>query len=176
VVDVSEEPAGQPPKVVQRRLGTFAAVAVVTYVADVGSKVVAVSTLSPGQRVPVIDGLLQLRLVRNPGAAFGLGVDVTIVFTVISVVVAAVILRMARRLGSRGWALALGLLLGGALGNLTDRLTRAPGFLHGHVVDFLELPHWPVFNIADSAIVTAGALMVLLALRNIPLEGHDPRA
>jgi signal peptidase II len=168
------EPAGQP-KVVRRQLGTLAAVAVLTYAADVTSKIVAVSALTPGRPVRVIDGLLQLRLIRNPGAAFGLGVGMTIVFTLISVVVIAVILRMSRRLGSTGWAVTLGLLLGGALGNLTDRLARAPGFLRGHVVDFLELPYWPVFNVADSAIVCAGALMVLLALRNIPVEGRAER-
>jgi len=167
VVELSEGQA-----VVHKRLGLLAVVTAVTYAADLVSKVVVVATLTPGEPVPVIDGLLRLRLIRNPGAAFGLGVGMTLVFSVITVVVIAAILRMARRLGSPPWALTLGLLLGGALGNLTDRIARAPGFLHGHVVDFLELPHWPVFNIADSAIVTSGALMVLLALRNVPVEGR----
>jgi signal peptidase II len=180
VADLSEEHTeraqqAEQPRVVRRQLGTLAAVAVLTYAADVISKVVAVSALSTGKPVQVIDGLLQLRLIRNPGAAFGLGVGMTIVFTLISVVVIAVILRMSRRLGSTSWAVTLGLLLGGALGNLTDRLARAPGFLRGHVVDFLELPYWPVFNVADSAIVCAGALMVVLALRNIPVEGRADR-
>jgi signal peptidase II len=172
-VSVAKVGAGQtgPPAVRHRRLGVLALVAALTYALDVTSKVLVVATLTPGERVSLIDGLLWLRLVRNPGAAFGMGVGMTVVFTLISVVVIAVILRMSRRLGSAAWAVTLGLLLGGALGNLTDRLTRAPGFLRGHVVDFIEVPYWPVFNVADSAIVIAGGLMVLLALRNIPIEG-----
>jgi signal peptidase II len=170
VAEVNEERTR--PRLARRQLGTLAAVAVCTYAVDVVSKIVAVATLTPGQSVPVVDGLLRLRLIRYPGAAFGLGVDVTVVFTLISVIVIGVILHMARRLGSTAWAVTLGLLLGGAVGNLTDRIARAPGFLQGHVVDFLELPRWPVFNVADSAIVSAGALMVLLALRNIPVEGR----
>ena len=65
------------------------------------------------------------------------------------------ILRTARRLTSLGWAIALGLVLGGATGNLTDRLLPLTGFC-GHVVDFLEFPNFPVFNVADSAIVCGG--------------------
>jgi signal peptidase II len=98
----------------------------------------------------------------------------TWVLTVIAVVVVVVVVRVASRLQSRVWALTLGLLLGGALGNLTDRLFRAPGVARGHVVDFLELPHWPIFNVADSAIVTAGVLVVLLTLLGVGLDrdGH----
>jgi signal peptidase II len=73
------------------------------------------------------------------------------------------------------WAIALGGLLGGALGNLIDRIFRSPGVFRGHVVDFIELPNWPVFNLADSAIVGAGILMFILAARGIPIEGrHQP--
>jgi signal peptidase II len=64
----------------------------------------------------------------------------------------------------------LGLLLGGALGNLVDRVLRAPGPLRGHVVDWIQLPHWPVFNLADSAIVVGGCVAVLLASRGVPLD------
>ena len=97
----------------------------------------------------------------------------TIVFTCVAVAVVVVILRMARRLTSAWWAVALGLVLGGALGNLVDRLLRSPGPGRGHVVDFLELPRWPVFNLADSAIVVAGVLMVVLSARGVP---HDEPA
>jgi signal peptidase II len=89
----------------------------------------------------------------------------------VALVVVAVIARVARRLRSLPWAVALGMLLGGALGNLTDRVFRSPGPLTGHVVDFLELPHWPVFNLADSAIVVASALMVGLSFRGLHLDG-----
>ena len=65
-------------------------------------------------------------------------------------------------------------LLGGATGNLLDRIFRAPGLFQGHVVDWIELPDWPVFNLADSAIVCAGVLVVLLALLGIRMDGTRP--
>jgi len=72
---------------------------------------------------------------------------------------------------------ALGLLLAGAMGNLTDRIFRDPGVLRGHVVDFLELPNWPVFNVADMCITTAAALVVIQSLRGIGPEGRrEPAA
>ncbi len=131
--------------------------------------------LAPGEVVPVVGELLGLRLVRNPGAAFSFASGATWVFTVIAVVVVIAVLRTARRLGSRAWALALGLLLAGAAGNLTDRLLRAPAVARGHVVDFLELPRWPVFNVADMAICTAAALVVVLAVRGIDVDGQRAR-
>jgi signal peptidase II len=140
-------------------------------VADVVSKVIVVSKLSDRGPVTAIPHVLTLTLTRNPGAAFSIGSGTTIVFTAVALGVVIVIARTARSLASRGWAIALGLLLGGALGNLTDRIFRSPGPLRGHVVDWLELPHWPVFNFADSAIVAGGALAVLLAIRGIELDG-----
>jgi signal peptidase II len=84
------------------------------------------------------------------------------------------ILRTSRQLRSLPWAVTLGLLLGGATGNLTDRLLRSPGLFRGDVVDWIQLPHWPVFNVADSAIVCGGLLAVFLAARGIRLDGaHD---
>ncbi len=135
------------------------------------TKVWAVAALSDRAPIHVVDGLLRLDLVRNSGAAFSMATGSTWVFTVIAIVVAVVIIRIARRLGSTGWAVALGLLLGGAVGNLVDRLTRSPGFGLGHVVDFIELPHFPVFNVADSCIVTAAALIALLGLRGVSVDG-----
>jgi signal peptidase II len=162
------------PAPARRRVGVLAAVTLLALVADLVTKTVAVERLSSRDPVPVVDGVLTLRLVRNPGAAFGLAQGATVVFTVVALVVVLVILRAARRLRSRGWAVGFGLVLGGALGNLTDRLFRAPGPLRGHVVDFLELPHWPVFNLADSAIVTGGALIVVLSLRGVQYDGTRP--
>jgi signal peptidase II len=138
---------------------------------DVVTKSLAVHELSDREPVDLLGGLLTLRLVRNPGAAFGVAQGLTIVFTVVAVAVVVVILRLARRLTSSAWAVALGLVLGGAVGNLVDRVFRAPAPGRGHVVDFLELPHWPVFNLADSAIVCAAALMVLLTARGISHDG-----
>ena len=154
-----------------RLIPVVIAVAAVVLLLDIGTKVWAVAALSGKPRVTLIPHVLWLELVRNPGAAFSLGTGTTVLFTAIALIVSVAILRSATRLGSLGWAIALGMMLGGALGNLTDRLLRAPGPLRGHVVDFLELPHWPVFNVADSAVVSAAVLMVLLSLRGIELTG-----
>jgi signal peptidase II len=130
-----------------------------------------VSKLADRAPVTLIPHVLRLTLTRNAGAAFSVGGGATVLFTLVAVVVVVVILRTARSLASTGWAIALGLLLGGALGNLCDRLFRAPSAFRGHVVDWIEVPHWPVFNLADSAIVVGGLLAVLLALRGIELDG-----
>jgi lipoprotein signal peptidase len=160
----------------RRRVGVLVAVAALVYAADVISKVIVVATLRENVPVRVIGSLLQLDYLRNPGAAFSLGADgYTIVFTLIAVAVIVAILRMARTLASRRWAVALGLLLGGALGNLTDRIVRSPGPLRGWVVDFIQLPHWPVFNLADSAICCGGALMVLLTVMGLHPDGQSDR-
>jgi signal peptidase II len=118
--------------------------------------------------------------VRNEGAAFSFAEGATVLFSLIAVVVAVVIVRTARRLYSTAWAVVLGLVLGGALGNLVDRLFRSPGVLRGGVVDFVSVfaPDgrvWPVFNVADSAIVCGGLLGALLALRGIEFDGSRAR-
>jgi lipoprotein signal peptidase len=150
------------------------AVAVTVLVADITSKVIVVATLSGRSPVRLLGGLLTLRVDRNPGAAFSIGTSMTIVFTAIAVGVIVFILRTSRRIRSTAWAVTLGLLLGGATGNLTDRLLRSPGPLRGYVVDWIQLPHWPVFNVADSAIVCGGILAVLLAARGLSIDGTGP--
>ena len=154
-----------------RRLGLLAAVAGLAWVVDVVTKVVAVETLSERPPVQVVPGVLDLTLTRNPGAAFSIGPGLTAVLTVIALVVVVVVVRLATRVRDWLWAIALGLLLGGALGNLTDRLVREPGPFQGHVVDFLRLPHWPVFNVADSCIVVAAVLIGVQSIRGIGLDG-----
>ena len=146
------------------------------YALDQVTKIVAKSSLEGREPVDVIDGVLRLRLVLNPGAAFGIAGGATIVFTLVAAAVAVAIVRMARTLQSVPWAIALGLLLGGALGNLTDRVLRQPGLFRGHVVDFLELPHWPVFNVADMAICAAAATLVLLSLLGVQPAGDGEAA
>ena len=153
-----------------RRTVLVLATAVVVLVADVISKVAIVATMHEGETVRLIGRLLRINYTRNAGAAFSIGTGATVLFTAVAVVVAVVIVRQSRHLVSRSWAVTLGLLLGGALGNLVDRLLRAPGPLRGHVVDWIELPHWPVFNIADSAIVVGGCIAVLLAARGVPFD------
>jgi signal peptidase II len=154
------------------RLPLLLVVAVTVLLLDVVSKHVVVDRLADRDPVEVIDGLLTLRLVRNSGAAFGFASGLTVVLTLVAVGVVVMILRAARRLRSTGWAVALGLVLGGAVGNLADRIFRDPAPLRGRVIDFLELPHWPVFNLADSAIVCGGVLLVLLSLRGIQYDGR----
>jgi signal peptidase II len=114
-------------------------------------------------------------VIRNAGAAFGMGQTMTVVFTVIAISVVVVIWRISRRLYSLPWAIALGLLLGGALGNLTDRIFRSPSTFRGHVVDWISVQHFAVFNLADSAIVCGGILVVLLSFRGSNPDGSTHR-
>jgi signal peptidase II len=159
---------GQP----RRRVGILVAVAVLVLALDIVTKVTVVATLSNHAPIRLLGGFLKLRVDRNPGAAFSFGPSLTILFSLIAVTVIVVILRSSRRIGSLPWALTLGLLLGGATGNLVDRIFRSPGVFRGWVVDWIQVPHWPVFNLADSAIVCGGILAVLLSARGIRLDGH----
>jgi signal peptidase II len=156
------------------------ALAAAVLLADLVTKLIVVATIPQGHDVRLLGGALYLTHLRNPGAAFSFAAGATVLFSVIAVAVAVVIVRTARRLHSTGWAVALGLVLGGALGNLIDRIFRSPGFLRGAVVDFASVfgPDgrvWPVFNVADSAIVCGGILGALLALRGIEFDGSHAR-
>ena len=140
------------------------------------SKAWAVNALQPriesGEGpIYVVEPLLRLTYVENTGAAWGMGSGYTWIFTIVAVVVGVVIVRFARTITSTAWALALGGLLGGLLGNLIDRLIRPPGPGLGYVVDFIGLPNFPVFNVADMAITISAIAMVFLAWRGIPLAG-----
>jgi signal peptidase II len=162
----------------RRTIAVLIAVAAAVLATDIITKAVVVATLSDRPPVRLLGGLLKLRVTRNPGAAFSIGPSLTVVFAVIAVGVVVFILRTSRRIQSLAWAVTLGLLLGGATGNLTDRLLRAPGPLRGYVVDWIQLPHWPVFNVADSCIVCGGLLAVFLAVRGVridaPASHRDP--
>ena len=159
-------------RVTNRRLTVVVGlIAVLVYAVDQGTKLLAVHGLNPGERKDLIGSAFGLNLTRNAGAAFSTATGATWILTLVAVAVVVAIIRFARQLGSWGWTVALGLLLGGALGNLNDRLLREPGFMRGHVIDFLEFPHWPIFNLADSCIVTAACLIALLSLRGIGIDG-----
>jgi signal peptidase II len=166
----STGPAEHQPSATRHRL-LFVVVALAAYAVDVGTKLLAVAHLTPDDPVDLVGGLLRLDLVRNPGAAFSTGTSYTLLLSVIALIAAGVVLRFGRRLGDPTWAVALGLLLAGVCGNLTDRVFREPGFLRGHVVDFLELPHWPVFNVADMLIDTAVLLIVVQTWRGVGITG-----
>ncbi|HVS67948.1 MAG TPA: signal peptidase II [Mycobacteriales bacterium] len=170
-VDGSTSPEAPAAPGTRSHTRLVAGIAGSVLVVDVVTKLVAVAKLAHRDRVTLIPHVLWLTFTRNAGAAFSVGTGATFVFTAVAVGVVVVIARTARSLRSVGWAVALGLLLGGAMGNLSDRLFRSPGPFRGHVVDWIALPHWPVFNIADSAIVIGGILAVLLGLRGIEMDG-----
>jgi signal peptidase II len=161
----------------RRRIWLFALIAVLVLATDLVSKSLVVVRIAPDHSVRLLGGALYLVQARNSGAAFSVGTGATVVLTVIALLVVGVIVRAARRLRSVGWAVALGLVLGGALGNLVDRFFRAPAPGRGHVVDWISVfaddGHiWPIFNIADSCIVTGGCLAVLVSLLGIDLGGQ----
>ena len=157
------------------------AIGVLVYAADQLTKNWVVANLPEGRPVPVLGEFLQWYFVRNPGAAFSMASGATWLFTLLAVVVVAAIVWQIQHLGSRTWAVFFSLLLGGVLGNLTDRLTREPGFPVGHVIDFISTPWlfpWPlspaIYNVADMAIVSAMVLFVLITLIGMPIDG-SPR-
>ena len=164
---------GTPAVAAPRRRGWLVAAALLALAIDVATKSAAAAWL-PGNPVELIAGL-QLRVTRNPGAAFSIGTDVTWVFTIIAVAVITWIFWYTRAITHRGWAIAFGVIAGGAAGNLVDRLFRAPGVGRGHVVDFLYLDWWPTFNLADSFLFCGVAVALWLSLRNTPLStAHTP--
>jgi signal peptidase II len=175
--DPDATPVPPPRSQPRRRLRLFGLVAALVFAADVISKALVVAHLEDRAPVRLLGGGVYLVLARNSGAAFSVGTGATVLLTLVAVVVVVVILRAARRLYSMSWAVAMGLVLGGALGNLTDRMLRDPGGGRGHVVDWISLfaddGHvWPIFNLADSAIVCGAVLAAITAVRGIDLDGR----
>ena len=141
------------------------------WLVDFATKVWALNNLSASNPTKIIGDFLQLTLIRNSGAAFSLAQGATIIFTFFAIFVVGAIAYYAPRITSRGWSVVLGLALGGVLGNLSDRIFRSPGYFTGHVIDWIELTHWPVFNVADTAIVVEAGIAVILSIRNISAMG-----
>ena len=136
-------------------------------VVDRITKVWAENNLQFGKPQEVIGSLLQFNLVYNPGAAFSIFTDATWVFTLSAIAFAIFILVFANRITTTPWKIAAGLGLGGAIGNLIDRIVNEPGIGQGHVIDFLMMPYWPIFNVADASMSTAVAIIVIASLRGI---------
>lgn len=171
----SLNPSDQGPVPVDsRRRSTwwlFAVIGATAYALDIGTKQWALSALED-RDIKVVGDLLVLHLTFNPGAAFSTGTEFTAVLTCLAIVAVCTVVVLSFRLASPLWAVGLGLLLGGVGGNLTDRLIRDPGIMRGHVIDWLMLPNWPVFNIADMCIMTAAGVIIIQSLRGVTLRGE----
>lgn len=141
--------------------------AAVVVLIDQATKAWALATLEGRPSVEVLGTWLQWSFATNSGAAFSFGSGNTWVFTIFAAVIITGVLVLTPRVRNRWWAVSLGLILGGGLGNFIDRIFRDPGIGQGHVIDFIRVPNWPVFNIADMAVVGGALLAVLLSLRGI---------
>lgn len=134
---------------------------------DLAVKQWTTASIAHGEPVKLFGGLIYVIYTRNSGAAFSMLPNQTWIFPIIATGVIAWLVWMIKGTVSTAWAVALGLVLGGAAGNLVDRIFRAPGPLRGHVVDMFSFlddhaGHFPVFNIADSALTVGVILAVLL--------------
>lgn len=148
---------------------------------DQFTKQLALAYLDPAHPIPLLGGVLTLQLIRNPGAAFSMGVQFTVVLACIAILaMVAVLVWMLPRVRHIGWAVATGCLLAGIVGNLLDRLFREPGPFRGHVIDFLQLPYFAIFNVADILITTAAVTVIWLSLitqvtmGGVSLKGAGP--
>ena len=127
-------------------------------------------TLSGRPAIEVIPRVLSLTYTTNSGGAFGFGESAPWLFAGATIVVSAVIVVVSTR-PMRPWiAVSLGLILGGALGNLADRVANGPG-VSGRVTDFIDLQIWPIFNLADTAIVIGAVILAVASF-----DGADDQA
>jgi signal peptidase II len=154
----------------------YLVVAFVAITVDQLTKNLAIETLELGTSYPVLGDLLSWRLLYNDSAAFGLGFGYTWILAVISFAAALATIWYSRKLESISWSLMIGVFLGGVVGNLIDRLIREPSFGNGHVVDFIQIPfNFPIFNLADTFIVSMAFLSVVRVMRGEHLGGIEPR-
>ncbi len=170
-LDVAESTSESPalelsPSEVSARRWQLLSVCIAVLIIDQISKAWAISALDDSN----VDGPFgsSLRLVYNNNAAFSLGEGLGPIFGLLAIGVSVAMFWIVRHVQSRVVVLGLGLIQGGALGNVIDRLLRdGDGFLGGAVIDFLEVGDWwPVFNLADAAIVIGGALVAILGSRD----------
>ncbi len=171
-----DRPAEAEPIEQPRTFWLLAVIALAVVILDLVTKLIAVATLTTGESPRILGGLVYFSLIRNAGAAFSMATGMTWILALVATAVVVMIIRIATRLRSTWWAVSLGLVLGGAIGNLIDRIFRSPGFFRGHVVDFISVfgpnaEHFPVFNVADSAITIGGILLVLTALQGVDFDG-----
>lgn len=153
-----------------RLAGLLYGAAATAYLLDRLTKVWAAGSLAGWSPIRVIPGVLHLTYTTNSGGAFGLGQSAPWLFAGATMLVVVVIVVISARLTRPLVAVALGLVLGGALGNLTDRALNGPG-LSGRVTDFIDLRVWPIFNLADMAVVCGAVLLALSTLLKEEEEG-----
>ncbi|WP_371830437.1 signal peptidase II [Antrihabitans cavernicola] len=165
------DPDVSPPAQSPIRLRMLLAIAAVLLAFDLVTKILVVQFIEPGNPIRIIGDVVTLKLIRNPGAAFSMATGMTWLLSLVAVGVVIGVVRFGRKLRSLWWAIGLGMVLGGALGNLIDRFFRAPGPMQGHVVDFVSVGWWPVFNVADSGIVCGAVLLVALTLFGFEPDG-----
>lgn len=149
----------------------IAAVVAAVALLDQVTKTFMVSWLEPGESVAVIGDWFRFRLLFNPGAAFSMGSGSTWLFTVIQIAFIAAVAIYAPRVRDPWLAVGLGLIAGGAAGNLFDRLARPPAFFLGHVVDFVSVGNFAVFNLADAAITVGVVVFIAATLLRPEPEG-----
>ena len=139
--------------------------------ADQLTKLWALSALTEGESIDVVGSFLQFTLYFNPGAAFGTGAGYTLILSLVAIGASIALIVLAKQLHDPIWTVGLALFLGGALGNLIDRVFREPGFLKGHVVDFINYNGWFVGNVADIALTLAAIMVVLRSWQGVKLDG-----
>jgi signal peptidase II len=159
---VSSGPGGSPPAAPPRWLAPAIVVGILVLDQLTKSWVVATRSVTP---LSIIGDDVQINLTRNSGGAFSLFTNATVVLAILAIGLSVFLVRAVQK--ARDWltVIALSMVLGGALGNLTDRIVRSPGFLRGHVVDFVQVGGFPTFNAADSAITIGAILLVIAAFR-----------
>jgi signal peptidase II len=157
-------------------LSLFVTAAVVVAVDQLTKALIVGSYLREGESRRIIGDVLSWTYQRNPGSAFGLFQHIPVLFTILAAVIALVIVVRAPRVHDRLTGFALGLVLGGAIGNLVDRIARQPGVFRGRVVDFIDFHWWPVFNLADSAVVIGAVLLLIASFRNERRAKVDERS
>ena len=141
---------------------------------DQATKAVAIARLVPDEPVRVVSDIVQFQIFRNAGAAFSTGTSLTVVFSVLALaVLVAVCVWVMPKVRSALWAVAVGMGMAGVAGNFIDRLVRSPGVFRGHVIDFISVKHFAVFNVADMLLTCAAALIVLIVfVAKVGLEGE----
>lgn len=170
--DAADADAPTPGRARPALIAVSLAIAVLGVGLDQTTKAIVQSTMELGEKIEVVGSILSWHYILNPGAAFSMGTSVTWIFTLVMAGVVIYVLTLLRKVRSRLWAVALGGLLAGATGNLIDRLFREPSFGMGHVVDFIGVRNFAIFNVADSFVVCSMIGICLLLFRGIGVDGR----